>query len=280
MNLIKMYDAAYPIKPDGYQVTAFYIGSAGATPHVWTPDEIAKFTYPIKLPIYVPSYFHTGNLDAPTDFVDCLKSLQRVGAPKGSAVAIDFETLINAYYVTTMNDLLRKEGYGVLLYGSTSTVFKNPVTFSGYWAATRAGNSDYPGDGKLYPRSAATQYADVGGYNENVIMDSVPLWGSPNNPPITPTPPPSPNQNWTANMIAALPTLKQGATGENVRTIQACLSARGFPTSIDGDFGPVTDTNVRRFQVVRNVTNSVANGNGDGQVGQHTWIALVTNVIN
>jgi hypothetical protein len=277
MNLLKMYDAAYPTKPDGYQVSAFYIGASGATPHVWTPEEIVTYTYPIKLPIYVPSYFHTGTLDAPSDFADCLAALKRVGAPQGTAVAIDFETLINSYYVNTINQLLMQEGYSVLLYGSTSTVFKNPRPFCGYWAATRPGNADYPGAGNLYPNSSATQYIDAGSYDENVILGTLPLWGASGNPPVVVNPP---TNNWTENMIAALPTLKQGATGENVKTIQGCLSARGYATTIDGNFGPITDSNVRRFQVDRRVTNSVANGHGDGQVGQHTWTALVTNVIN
>jgi Putative peptidoglycan binding domain len=271
--LLDMYDAAYAVKPPGFQVTAFYIG--GATPHVWTEQEINDYTYPIKLPIYTPRYFQTGNLDPATDFAECLAALKRVGAPKGTAVAIDFETLINSYYVTTLNSELMGEGYGMLLYGSTGSVFQNPKPFCGYWAATRPGNDGYSGAGNLYPGSAATQFAAAEAFDSNVIESSLPLWGLAGTPIHTP----APSSNWTVNMIAELPTLKQGDAGANVATVQGLLIARGFATTVDGHFGPDTDLKVRSFQANHHVPNSIVDGRGDGNVGPDTWTALVTNKV-
>jgi hypothetical protein len=268
--LLDMYDASSAIKPNGFQVSAFYIG--GATPHVWTQQEIKDYTYPIKLPIYVPNYFSTGNLDPVTDFTDCLAALKRVGAPEGTTVAIDFETVINPYYVTQMNRSMISEGYGVLLYGSSSTVLDNPKPFCGYWVATRADNHDFPGVGNLYPGSVATQYLAGEKYDTSVITSTLPLWGL-DGMPVTTT-------NWTDRMITELPTLKQGDTGDAVKTLQGLLTARGFATGVDGTFGTDTDIKVRGFQVHNRVPDSIVDGRGNGQVGPDTWTALVLNKVS
>lgn len=43
-------------------------------------------------------------------------------------------------------------------------------------------------------------------------------------------------------------TLRRGARGEAVRTLQLALTARGHPLAVDGVFGPVTERAVRAFQ--------------------------------
>ena len=64
------------------------------------------------------------------------------------------------------------------------------------------------------------------------------------------------------------PTVKRGASGENVYSIQYMLKARGYSLSADGAFGSITESNVKRFQSSRGLT-------ADGIVGARTWPALV-----
>src|SRR5262249_19342871 len=72
----------------------------------------------------------------------------------------------------------------------------------------------------------------------------------------------------SASAAASWPTVKQGAQGENVFSIQLMLQARGYSLSIDGDFGPQTASAIKSFQS--------AHGLGvDGIVGSQTWPALV-----
>src|SRR5262249_44444430 len=64
-------------------------------------------------------------------------------------------------------------------------------------------------------------------------------------------------------------TLRQGANGQAVRGLQSQLTAHGHATSVDGDFGPNTLTQVKAFQ-------SDAGLDVDGVVGPLTWQALVS----
>jgi len=66
---------------------------------------------------------------------------------------------------------------------------------------------------------------------------------------------------------AARPNASRGHRGQYVKDIQARLVVAGFPTSVDGDFGPGTDNSVRNFQRSRNLI-------ADGIVGINTRRAL------
>jgi peptidoglycan hydrolase-like protein with peptidoglycan-binding domain len=48
--------------------------------------------------------------------------------------------------------------------------------------------------------------------------------------------------------------LHQGMTGHDVRVLQDYLTRAGYPTSVDGDFGPGTKTNVIAFQRAESMT--------------------------
>ena len=78
-----------------------------------------------------------------------------------------------------------------------------------------------------------------------------------------------PKEGWTAAMITDLPTLSQGATGDDVRTVQGLCTARGHAAAVDGAFGPATASAVAACQQSAGITV-------DQIVGQQTWTYLVT----
>jgi peptidoglycan hydrolase-like protein with peptidoglycan-binding domain len=74
-----------------------------------------------------------------------------------------------------------------------------------------------------------------------------------------------------AATVLTWPYVKKGASGHPVKTLQRLLNFRGAsPTLvIDGEFGPLTDREVRDFQ--RSHALAV-----DGIVGPNTWKKLIT----
>ena len=76
----------------------------------------------------------------------------------------------------------------------------------------------------------------------------------------TPTPTPI---AWT--------TVKRGASGFRVTAIQHLLRQRGLSLTVDGSFGPTTQSRVISFQRSKGLT-------ADGVVGPKTWSALVVAV--
>lgn len=73
------------------------------------------------------------------------------------------------------------------------------------------------------------------------------------------------NQTWPVLVV----TVKSGSTGEAVKAVQSQLNTRGYGLTVDGSFGPATDTAVRDFQGDHGLTV-------DGVVGKQTWNALVS----
>ena len=63
------------------------------------------------------------------------------------------------------------------------------------------------------------------------------------------------------------PVLRRGSEGSTVEALQVWLRARGYPLTIDGDFGPATELAVKAFQNVFALKV-------DGVVGPATWRAL------
>ncbi|MFH1807224.1 MAG: peptidoglycan-binding protein [Pseudomonadota bacterium] len=69
----------------------------------------------------------------------------------------------------------------------------------------------------------------------------------------------------TQASTASQPTLRQGAKGAAVKTLQQKLKNAGFnPGAVDGDFGPRTRAAVLAFQRSRGIS-------ADGVVGPQTW---------
>ncbi|MEN3357982.1 MAG: hypothetical protein V7637_1964 [Mycobacteriales bacterium] len=68
---------------------------------------------------------------------------------------------------------------------------------------------------------------------------------------------------------ALIVTVQQGSNGNAVKAVQSQLTAHGIATSVDGDFGPATNSAVRSFQSSHGLAV-------DGVVGPNTWQALVS----
>jgi hypothetical protein len=79
---------------------------------------------------------------------------------------------------------------------------------------------------------------------------------------------PVPAPNWTEILMNELPVLAQGATGEDVRTLQGALVARHYTVAVDGAFGAATKTALQAFQSSRGLT-------ADGACGPLTWPKLL-----
>lgn len=62
-------------------------------------------------------------------------------------------------------------------------------------------------------------------------------------------------------------TTRLGSKGNAVLQVQRRLRQRGWSVAVDGDFGPKTDSTVRRFQTSKHL-------DVDGVVGPNTWRAL------
>lgn len=171
MTTSQMYDAAWPPgHPPAWPVVAGYLG--GDTPHVWSVAEWDHQPARYRLPIWVRS--NPGAVSAATDTAAAVSAAHKLGVPRGATIALDFETAVMPSYVAAFDKVMTAAGYGTILYGSASTVRKNPQPSRGFWIA------EWTGSPHLVPGSAATQYAGSrstgGAYDSSVIATSVPLW--------------------------------------------------------------------------------------------------------
>jgi hypothetical protein len=67
------------------------------------------------------------------------------------------------------------------------------------------------------------------------------------------------------------PTVRMGASGGTVTTMQYLLRHHGQDLAVDGDFGPQTEQAIRDFQRAKGLA-------ADGVVGPRTWAALFATV--
>jgi peptidoglycan hydrolase-like protein with peptidoglycan-binding domain len=72
-------------------------------------------------------------------------------------------------------------------------------------------------------------------------------------------------------MASNWPVQQVGSKGEDVRTVQHLLTQHGHPVTVDGIFGPVTESAVEAFQSAHGLGS-------DGIVGVQTWPALLIQV--
>ena len=79
--------------------------------------------------------------------------------------------------------------------------------------------------------------------------------------------------DWTEEIVGQLPVVRQGDSGEAVRTVQGLILSRGpwagvGPIAVDGAFGPKTEMAVRAVQLHGGIAQ-------DGIVGPLTWPVLL-----
>jgi len=165
-----MDDAAYPPPDPHVDVCAFYIG--GDTPHVWSDEEIAATSERWRLPIYVCD--NPGSRNGAADGAEAVAWLRAHHVPAGSTVALDYEMAINGTYVTAFDKTVTAAGWRVVLYGSLSTVTRNPRPSAGYWTAS------WTGTPHLDAGAAATQYVSDTQlrrpYDLSEVADTLTLW--------------------------------------------------------------------------------------------------------
>jgi hypothetical protein len=160
---VKMFDASIPpaTAPPGYRAVAGYIG--GDTPHVWTEREWRRFGKLRKLPIWVRS--DPTAVSAEADAFAALEPLYNLKVPRGITVALDLETSVDAGYVRTFHGVMRWAGFYVWVYGSASTVFRNPAA-DGYWVADYAGKGPFMYSHRFVK---ATQYQPGQHYDSSLV---------------------------------------------------------------------------------------------------------------
>ena len=127
MTYLHMADAAFPQNiPPGFPIAAGYFGGPNAY-NVWSPEDWDRFPGR-KLPIWVAGYDGAGEGKA------AVEALRALGVPAGCIVVVDMETRVDRTYVDAFGAELQGAGYFVWVYGSASTVDRNPP-LNGYWIA-------------------------------------------------------------------------------------------------------------------------------------------------
>ncbi len=167
----RMYDASVPpVNPPDWEIVAGYIG--GDTPRIWTNAQWDSQPVPFRLPIFTRNIGGDPFLDA--EYVNRWMSQHKV--PLDCFVALDFETRVDRSYLLNFDGAVK---WPVMVYGSKSTVTKNPEPSGGYWVA------DWPPPGvqptpHLVSWSMATQYSNSrpfgGAYDASLVSDDATLW--------------------------------------------------------------------------------------------------------
>lgn len=156
-NWIDGRDAAFPANlHDWHGAVWGYYGGPLAF-NVWGRSDWAAFGG-YKVPIWVGGYAGTPEGE------QAVSALRSLGVPQGCETILDMETRVDRTYVTKFGAVLNGAGYRVLVYGSTSTLFRNPQ-LNGYCVA------DPTGIPHMYPHAGVrmTQYAFGATFDSDVI---------------------------------------------------------------------------------------------------------------
>jgi hypothetical protein len=153
----RMRDAAFAqnIDPAWTGIAGGYLFSLGQAFHPWPVSDWNRFPGNKKLPILMQK--RPGDAaSAQADAFTVLQELYNLCVPAGTGIVLDLETAVNAPYTRRFGRIMHYFDYRVYVYGSASTLFRNPP-LDGYWVAAPAK------DGKpyMYPHDFVemTQYA-------------------------------------------------------------------------------------------------------------------------
>jgi peptidoglycan hydrolase-like protein with peptidoglycan-binding domain len=126
---------------------------------------------------------------------------------------------------------------------------------------TAAGFSTSGTDGKFGPNTLAAlkRFQAAHGLTADGVCGPKSWAALTSGASFTPAPAPAPS--------AGTPVLREGASGAAVIQLQTLLNKAGMGVSVDGQFGPNTESAVIRYQSSRGLS-------ADGIVGPNTWAAL------
>lgn len=191
-----LYDDAYATTPApaGTQGCLVYVG--GDTPHPWTDQDIANQHVRYLLPVWVRSNM-AGTPQGDADLL--IAWLKAHKAPAGISVVLDLEMQVNPGYVIEFGKTLHAAGFRVLVYGSKSTLFGNPV-LDGYFVA------DYTGSPHVMTGTKITQFEDGPSYDLDDVASGVVLWDTSTPDPAVPVPGPPPVPSPTPLEVAVAQT--------------------------------------------------------------------------
>jgi hypothetical protein len=155
------FDSAYPpSNPPHDQVVFGYLG--GDTPHVWTPAEWAAQKARYRVGIWTRSN-PVGAAQGKSEGEAAVAAWRALGAPAGTLLVLDYETAINSAYLAAFDTAAVAGGCKVAVYGSTSTVYRNPKPSGGYFPA------DITNTPHLVPGTLITQYEFESGWDDDEV---------------------------------------------------------------------------------------------------------------
>jgi hypothetical protein len=167
--------ASYPTSFGGKPVVGWCVYIPGGDAyHGWTQAEIdhlkAQPWCRYLLPVFVRSN-PQGAAQASADAATVAAWARAQGQPRGTLTMLDYETAVDSAYEQAFDqDLRNADGSLEVLYGSKSTVVKNPAPSGGYDEA------DWTGTIPGALASTAVQFYSGTSYDLNEFRDTAPLW--------------------------------------------------------------------------------------------------------
>lgn len=237
------------------------------------------------IPIYVgtqaSSLGSTAASKGTSEASDAASAAGSLGIATGSVLYDDMEAYSSTYtsnvlaYLNAWTAELHALGYKSGVYSSAAsgvTDLNNnygaaspDVIYFAHWNNSKTTSDSYVSSGNWANHQRVHQYSgDVsetyGGYTISIDGDymDVQVAGSGSTGPVP---------------VPAWPTVQDGNTGENVKTVQYLLNQAGAALTVDGDFGPATLAAVESFQSGHSLSV-------DGIVGPNTWGKLAVTVQN